>query len=115
MSIQDYRDHGAAIIVITRNKEEVIHSMTSRMHMTRAQAEREYDQAMREMEAVRDDAIQIDFFDLVHNPVDTLTMLCNNIGLEYEPRMLEGPEYNIVYPHSTLVTEKAKTSAGTVS
>jgi len=112
LSIQDYLDDGAKIITIFRNKQEVVNSITNRTKMSEAQASIEYDRAVQEMQHVQKEAFEIQFDKLVNDPVQTLKEVCQFLGLDYEDRMLEGTEYNFVYPHSSVIKGKS-TSATT--
>lgn len=107
LSIQDYIDRGSTIICLYRKKEEVVSSIRNRTKMSQAQAEREYDLAVGEMDKVADRSMRIEFSDLVTDPEKTLTKICVELDLVFEPRMLEGPEYNFVYPHKKVIAEKA--------
>ena len=110
LSIKDYIDNGAAIITITRSKDEVVNSITSRTEMSRIQAIKEYDLSMKEIQSVKNNAINITFSELVNSPIDTLKAICSQLGLEYEPRMLEGTKYNYVYPNEKIISDKDKTN-----
>lgn len=107
LSIQDYIDRGSKIICLYRKKEEVVSSIRNRTQMTQVQAEKEYDLAVAEMDKVADRSMRIEFSDLVTDPEKTLTKICSELNLEFEPRMLQGPEYNFVYPHKKVIAEKA--------
>lgn len=108
MCLQDYIERNAAIITIVREKTEVIDSITTRTQMTQAQAENEYDRSMELINKLGSRAHQVQFSDLIHNPIETLTLVCDFLDLDFEDRMLKGVEYNFVYPNSNLVTEKSK-------
>ncbi len=107
LSIRDYIDRGAKIICLYRKKVEVVNSIRNRTKMSQAQAEKEYDLAVAEMDKVGAQALRIEFSDLVTNPEETLTGICSELGLKFEPRMLKGPEYNFVYPHKEVIAGKA--------
>ncbi|MCB0844754.1 MAG: sulfotransferase [Bacteroidetes bacterium] len=107
LSIEDYLKNDARIITITRNREEVVRSITTRTKLSRKQAEKEYDRSMQEMEGLTNMAFQVDFADLVNHPVETLQAICEYLELEFESRMLEGVEYNFVYPHSSVMKDKS--------
>ncbi len=108
LSIQDYMDKGAYIITIVRDKIDVIDSITTRTRMTRSQAESEYRRSMQIIEHLGKNAYHIQFHDLVHNPIVTLTGICEYLDLRFEERMLKGVEYNFVYPNSRILGEKSK-------
>lgn len=107
LSIQDYLNYDAKFITITRKKEEVVKSITSRTTMSQLQASEEYDKSMREMKYVQDIALNINFSELVNSPEKTLEKVCDFLELEFEPRMLKGPEYNFVYPSSSIDKSKS--------
>lgn len=81
--------------------------------MSQAQAEREYDLAVGEMDKVKDISLRVDFAELVEKPEDTLTKVCKYLDLNFEKRMLKGPEYNFVYPHKEVIASKAGQTAKT--
>ena len=106
MSIDDYLRLDASIIVITRPEEEVVRSITRRTGMSTRQAVREFQRSERELHTVADVALKITFSDLVNEPESVLQRICGFLDLDYDPRMLEGPAYNYVYPHSGILTAK---------
>lgn len=111
MSIQDYIDKGATIITITRNRDEVLKSITSRTKMSQKQAEREYNKSISIMNSITENVIPLDYYDIVHSPAETLTMICNKLGLDFEERMMQGHKYNFVYPNKSIIKEKSKKTA----
>ena len=76
--------------------------------MSWLQAEKEYDLAIDEMNKVKDIAFNINFADLVKNPAITLKEICKFLELDFEERMLKGPEYNFVYPNKSVIADKSK-------
>jgi len=115
LSIKDYRDNNAHFITITRNKNEVIDSIVKRTKVTtKKEAEIEYDKSMREMNYVNDIAFNVDFHDLIHEPKNILKSICVHLNLNYESRMLDGPKFNIFYPHSKIIKEKSKSAAADI-
>lgn len=106
LSIKDYIANKAKVVSIIRNKEEVISSIMNRTEMNRKQAEKEYDYSVNLMNSV-EDSYKIDFSDLVNKPVETLKGICQYLNLEYEERMLQGTEYNFVYPNKNIVKERS--------
>lgn len=107
LSIRDYLHKGAKIICIYRDSESVVKSIISRTEMTQKQAIKEYYLSLRELNRINDRCIRVNFTNLINDPVDTLKTICSEIGIEYDPVMLEGPKYNIVYPHDRILKEKA--------
>lgn len=112
LSIEDYLAQGARLITIVREKEEVISSILSRTEMTRKQALKEYEEAMALIDEVKQRSHLIDFYDLVHRPEQTLTLVCEYLGLKYEDRMLEGTVHNTVYPDLDLNKDRARNPYG---
>lgn len=108
LSIQDYLNKGAAIIVAVRNKEEVISSITSRTDMTVQQAVCEYDRSMKIIEELGTIAHRVDFYDLIHQPGETLKEICLHLELSYEEQMMEGVEFNVAYPGAKLDKSRSK-------
>tara|TARA_Y100000385_G_scaffold285031_2_gene344203 strand:+ start:98 stop:748 length:651 start_codon:yes stop_codon:yes gene_type:complete len=107
LSIQDYIHNGAKVITIFRNKEEVVNSITNRTEMSKKQAEIEYNKALEQMLYFKKETHEVQFHDLVNNPIETLTAICLFLGLEFENRMLQGSEYNFVYPHTSIIKNKS--------
>lgn len=110
LSMQDYIDNKAVVITIVRDKQEIINSIITRTKMTKKQAETEYERASEQMEFLKKSAYEVQFHDLVHNPISTLEGICQFLGLDFEDRMLEGVEYNFVYPSSSIIKEKSKSA-----
>lgn len=109
LSIKDYVEKDAKIITIVRDKKEVVNSIVKRAEMPKELAEKEYDLAIKEIERVKEIAVaNIDFSDLVNDPIDTLTEVCDSLDIEFEERMLEGPKYNFVYPNLEIIKSKSK-------
>jgi len=100
LSLKDYLDVNGRIIVITRNKVDVIKSIVRRTQMSAYQAEREYDRSMKLISKLHHVALLIQFNDLVSRPEAIMKGVCRYLGLEYESRMLEGPRFNYVYPRA---------------
>lgn len=107
LTLQDYIDRDAKIITIVRKKEEVVSSIVKRTEMSEKQASREYDLVINEINKVTDRALNITFKELVGDPEGTLKTICNYLDLEFEPRMLKGPEYNFVYPEKSIISSKS--------
>ena len=107
LTLQDYIDRDAKIITIVRKKEEVVSSIVKRTKMSEKQASREYDLVIQEINKVTDRALNITFKELVGDPEGTLKTICNYLDLEFEPRMLKGPEYNFVYPEKSIISSKS--------
>jgi hypothetical protein len=63
------------------------------------------------MKKVESQSINLDFDDLVQHPAKILTSICKKLDLDFEPRMLKGPEYNFVYPQKSVNAERAKVSS----
>lgn len=110
LSIQDYIDLEAKIITIRRSKDDVVKSLTNRTPMSKRQAEFEFEKADEILEYVRPDALEVQFNELVNNPEKTLHELCSYLNLTYEPSMMDGPKFNIIYPNSGIIKEKASQS-----
>ena len=87
--------------------EEVVSSIVKRTEMSEKQASREYDLVINEINKVTDRALNITFKELVGDPEGTLKTICSYLDLEFEPRMLKGPEYNFVYPEKSIISSKS--------
>jgi hypothetical protein len=109
-SIQDYIDRGAKTITIVRNEDEVIKSVTKRTNMTVSQAKYEYKCSLEIIENLKkyENTLHVKFSDLIHNTKETLISICKFLDLEFEERMLKGPEYNFIYPNKGILKEKSK-------
>lgn len=110
LSIQDYINKDAKIITILRSENEVINSITTRTKMSVQQAKKEYKASLKIINNLKtyENALHIQFSELVHNTEDTLIKICNFLNLEYEERMLKGVEYNFLYPSKKILKEKSK-------
>jgi|TARA_B110000908_G_C10260745_1_gene459045 hypothetical protein len=108
LTLQDYIDRNAKIITIVREKEEVVSSIIKRTKMNEKQASREYDLCINEINKVKGDALNITFKQLVGEPEGTLKTICAYLDLNFETRMLKGPEYNFVYPEKSIISSKSK-------
>lgn len=106
-SLQDYIDKKAKIIIIHRDKQEVVTSIVKRTPMSAIQAEREYDLAVKEMKKVEQIALSVDFHDLVSNTEECLKGICKYLDIPFESQMLDGVKYNAVYPEKTIRSEKS--------
>jgi len=107
LCIVDYLRHDARLIAITRDKADVIRSITRRSSMTRRQAEREYERSKTIIDNLGLLAIRLTYEELVTSPEHIMIRLCNELDLPYEPRMLEGPEYNYPYPHERFTARES--------
>jgi len=110
LSISDYKNKKALFITITRDKSEVLKSITKRTNANINRAAFEYDKALEEIAFVKKEALNIDFYDLIHETEITLKKICEFLNLEFEEKMLEGPQYNFVYPHKNIIKDKSKSS-----
>ena len=99
MSIADYKRFDAEIVVIRRNDEDTLKSILKRTVMSKAKAERELvkTNAMLD-ELVKQGALEISYEELVEKPEESLTRLCKQLGLDFEPKMLNATKYNLIYP-----------------
>lgn len=108
LSIEDYIDMGAIVITVVRYREEVVSSIVARTEMNRDQALAEYKAAMQIIDGLKGRSYRIDFYSLIHNTEQTLMELCDHLNLPFEKRMLQGSQYNSIYPNSELNKEKAQ-------
>lgn len=108
LCIEDYLDRGAKVIYIRRPEKEVVSSITKRTPMTEKQATQEYFKCTKILDAVSNKALEITFHDLVNNPQSTMKIACEYLDLQYEEGMMDGAEFNIVYPHKKIMSEKSK-------
>tara|TARA_B100000767_G_scaffold41970_1_gene35699 strand:+ start:272 stop:880 length:609 start_codon:yes stop_codon:yes gene_type:complete len=108
MSIEDYKKEGAVFITIERDKESSVSSMMKRAGQTKNQAEREWESGMKIINQLKNEgAYGLTFVDLVNNSEKYLKEICNFLAIEYLEKMLEGPKYNFVYPHDSVVKRKS--------
>lgn len=110
LSINDYLNNDSALILMTRKKSEVLKSITNRTDASKSLASYEYDKSLEEMNKYKDVALNIDFSNLIHNTEDTLMKTCEFLNLVYETRMLEGPKFNFIYPHSKIIKSKSNSN-----
>ena len=95
---------------MTRKKSEVLKSITNRTDASKSLASYEYDKSLEEMNKYKDVALNIDFSNLIHDTEDTLMKTCEFLNLVYETRMLEGPKFNFIYPHSKIIKSKSNSN-----
>jgi len=107
LSIQDYINHDAVIIHIRRDKESIVKSLIKRTPLSQKQAVKEFERASQILDEISPQSTEVDFVDLVNQPKKIMLMLCEKLGLEFDERMMEGPKYNIIYPNSDFIKEKA--------
>ena len=108
MSIEDYKKEGAVFITIERDKESSVSSMMKRAGQTKRQSEREWESGMKIINQLKNEgAYGLTFVDLVNNSEKYLKEICNFLAIEYLEKMLEGPKYNFVYPHDSVVKRKS--------
>lgn len=113
MSLEDYMEHNPTMVVIRRGKEETVNSITNRTTISRKQAEKEWERSNEIIEhMVKHGAYVVQFDELVEQPQETMKGLCKYLELEYEERMMEGPEYNIVYPNTSVMSERSSNAQG---
>ena len=104
MSIEDYKKKGAIFITIERDEESSIKSMRKRAGQNSRQAKLEFDKGMKIINTLKKDgAYSLTFFDLVNNPDQILKEICRFLQIDYTETMLEGPQYNFVYPHKSII------------
>ncbi len=110
LSIQDYINKDAKIITILRSENEVINSITTRTKMSVQQAKKEYKASLKIINNLKTykNALHIQFSDLIHNTKETLIEVCKFLDLDFEERMLRGPEYNFIYPNKKVLKEKSQ-------
>ncbi|NND93807.1 MAG: sulfotransferase [Flavobacteriales bacterium] len=107
LSINDYLEKDAIIIVIRRDKAEIISSLMNRTPMNEKQAKREFDLADSILDEISEKATEVNFKNLVNDPEGQMRLLCPILGIEFEEKMLEGPAYNIIYPQSGFDKKRA--------
>ena len=108
MSIEDYKKEGAVFITIERDKKSTVSSMMKRAGLTQRQANKEYNLGMDIVNVLKNEgAFSISFLDLINNPEDTLMDICNFLKVNYYDSMLDGPKYNIIYPHDSIIKKKS--------
>jgi len=105
-SIKEYIDQGATIITLTREKEDVVKSITTRTKASHSTAGKEYDKAMGEIDKVKNIAVNIKFSELIADPKKELIKICDALNLDFEPEMLNGTKYNFVYPNDKILKDK---------
>lgn len=106
LSINDYINAEAVIITIRRDNEFIHKSMITRTPLSHKQATIELNNANRILDKISAKAFEIQYEQLVNEPVTVMQNLCKYLGLAYEPKMLEGPKYNIIYPNDGIVAHK---------
>lgn len=102
LSIRDYvRERDARLLLILRDPDQVIDSMIRRDGLSESKARSRWAHGIREMHKSYTEYDQrchtLSFSDLVAEPEPTLREICEFIGLEYSPDMLNGYRYSPKY------------------
>ena len=98
LSISDYIQMGAIIIVIKRGRENNIESIIQRQGFSRKNAEKMLDNGEAELLKIKSHYYVVNYDDLKNSPRTTLSSLCEKLGIEFNPEMIiNGLEYNWVY------------------
>lgn len=98
MSLMDYINSGAQIIIITRNSDAVIRSMMKRAGYTYRQAEDEYARGLSIINWIytKTQPFEMRYEALIKNKF-SLRDLCGWLDLDFEIGMLNGEECNFAY------------------
>jgi hypothetical protein len=108
MSIEDYKQEGAIFITIERDMESSVSSMMKRAGQSRKQAEKEYKLAMEIINNLKkESSYSLTFLELINNSEKVLKEICQLLELDYEPKMMDGPKYNFVYPNKGIIKKKS--------
>ena len=108
MSIEDYKQEGAIFITIERDMESSVSSMMKRAGQSRKQAEKEYKLAMEIINNLKKESCySLTFLELINNSEKVLKEICQLLELDYEPKMMDGPKYNFVYPNKGIIKKKS--------
>ena len=108
MSIEDYKQEGAIFITIERGMESSVSSMMKRAGQSRKQAEKEYKLAMEIINNLKkESSYSLTFLELINNSEKVLKEICQLLELDYEPKMMDGPKYNFVYPNKGIIKKKS--------
>ena len=83
--------------------------MTKRSKYSYKKAEKEYKKAMDLVDIIKhlDKVIIVKFEELVTNPVDTIRRTCEWLNIYFDERILQGAEYNFIYPNKLIDPLKA--------
>ena len=105
-SIQDYlKLKDIKIVGILRNPDNVIASIMKRGKKEKTIAQKRWSRAVEILYEVHKDhtdkIILIAYEDLVAEPESLLKKITDFIGINFQPQMLEGYKYNILYPGET--------------
>jgi hypothetical protein len=101
LSVQDYLEKKAKIVWIKRPEEEVLDSMLRRTPMTRRQAEAEL-KKVKSIESRLQRHYRVDYHELTQKPKEILTAVCNYLDIDFQNEMLNGPEFNVIYPQKSI-------------
>lgn len=100
LMISDYEYLGTKFIIIIRNFSDVRRSMIKRAGTSYERAGRIIQQGL-ELITLLDSnqyCCSVGYESLCENPQQELEKICNFLDLEYDSRMLEGENFNWVYP-----------------
>jgi hypothetical protein len=109
LSVKDYVDRGAKLIIIGRHPTDIINSLIERRHYSREFATKHWKRMNKILNEIISnfEHLYVHFDDLVLDTEYQLRRICEYIGLEYKPIMLEGYRKNFMYPNDKIVKEKA--------
>ena len=99
LSLTDYHNMGAKIIIIYRNETDVIESVCKRAGYNKKMVAREFKEFYSEMiETISEiDCRLITYQSLISKTEETLTDVCGYLDLDYDKNMINGAEYNNAY------------------
>ena len=110
-AVEDYLElPNLQVLGIIRDGNDSVSSMMVRGESGLKKAARRWGEAIESiyelMHAYPKRVMVIRFEHLVSDPVQTLTRVCQFIGIAYQPQMIESQELNPYYPGSTIDTSK---------
>jgi hypothetical protein len=101
LSLRDYIDMKAKIIIIVRERDKSIKSAVVRAGLSERKATIQYDKAgvmCAELIHQYDNCLSVRLEDLLEDPAYELDRICQFLEIDYEPGMTRGVKYNLYYP-----------------
>ncbi len=117
-SIEDYfRLENFRTVLINRHPDRVIASIHRRGGKSESKATARWCRAVEIMDTLQarmgGDALVVTFEDLLQKPEAHMRRIATFLELDYDPRMLEGAQFNLLYPDQTSIDQaKAEDSDG---
>ncbi len=98
-SIKQLINKGCTVIISKRNKGDTLKSIVDRGHMPAWLAKSNYKRGINQISKI-ENAIIVNYEDLVDDPVSVMKTLCGKLNLDYDSRVIDAAKYNRRYKSS---------------